>query len=140
MSEHVCEICGESVTSWSARYEANVTHCKKCFKTEKAEAYIKSKLSEENEEAGNEVLKSGSRDESESLLPILFNFLAWTSLLACVFFAFKLLPSGSSIPIIAYIPTFTWAAIGVVQLAIFLAISKVLIYLKQIVANTSVEK
>ena len=139
MSE-VCEICGEGVTSWSARYKSEVIHCKKCFGTEKAEAYIKSKHSEGKETDENEIIDPSSPYPSSSSLPTLFNFLAWISLLTSVFFGLKLLPSGYSIPVVAYIPTFTWVAIGVVQFAIFLAISKVLIYLKQIVINTSVEK
>lgn len=139
MSE-VCEICGVGVTSWSARYKHKVTHCNKCLDTEKADAYIQSKLSEMGEENDNEREHGYFPETAPASLPALFNFLAWFSLLACALLSFKLLPPGYSIPVIAYVPSFTWGAIGVVQYAIFLAISKVLVYLEQIVINTSEAK
>ena len=41
-----CEICGVSVSGWSARYDEDVTHCKKCYGTEEAKQYIQKRASE----------------------------------------------------------------------------------------------
>ncbi len=138
---YVCEICGEGVTSWSARYRADVTHCKKCFDTEKADTFIRNKHSEAKDEDSEEENNITPKEpEQTSSLPALFVFFAWFSLIISLIIGGNIFPSGYSPPALAYIPALTWFAIGLVQFAIFLAISRVLIYLKQIVINTSVVK
>ena len=57
-----CEICGIEVGGWSARYEGDVTHCKKCFGSDEAKTLIENKQPEEM------LSKSGSvQDQEDSL-------------------------------------------------------------------------
>ncbi|AOE49478.1 hypothetical protein [Kangiella sediminilitoris] len=46
MAEMACEICGAKVTQWSARFESDIMHCKKCIGTSAAKEFIERKYSD----------------------------------------------------------------------------------------------
>lgn len=149
MAGKVCEICGAKVTEWSARYEANVVHCKKCFKSPEAKEYI-AKKQVDNEDIDPSMsniaieIKSESplkeNDTEYSLLSLVFFFLSGISLFVGLVLCAKLWPSdpgyGKEWKTFAYIPAITWFTAGLVQFVLFAAFGQELHYLKQIASNT----
>jgi len=87
---------------------------------------------------------SDSTKEGAPLLTPIFYTLAWFSLLGSLVLCWQLWPgdpsNGKEWETLAYIPSFTWLTVGVVQFALFTAIGQVLLYLKQIVINTEKNK
>jgi len=83
---------------------------------------------------------SGSSANDTPPLIILFFILAGLSLFGGLILCTQLWPGdpgyGNEWKTFAYIPSFTWLTVGVVQFAFFTAIGQGLLYLKQIVLNT----
>lgn len=136
-----CEICGEKVTAWSARYDASIVHCKKCFKTSIAKEFINKKLSDpsilNSSPPDNSTLKESN--DGHSFLSLLFFFLAGLSLLGGLILCALLWPGnpgGDEWSTLAYIPAITSFTIGLVQFALFAAFGQGLHYLSQIALNT----
>lgn len=142
MADMACEICGEKVTQWSVRYEADVMHCKKCYKTSAAKEFIDKKYSTPS--TSNTSISSKftveKNDIEYSFLSLLFFFLAGLSLLGGLILCGQLWPGDPGYrnewKTIAYIPAITWFTVGLVQFALFAAFGQGLHYLRQIVSNT----
>jgi len=87
---------------------------------------------------------SGSSKSDTPLLIVLFFVLAGLSLLGGLTLCSQLWPGdpgyGNEWKTFAYIPSFTWLTVGIVQFALFTAIGQGLLYLKQIVINTKGSK
>lgn len=110
----VCEICGDSVTSWSARYKADTIHCKKCFNTDKADAFIKNKESESIEKQGNDnfreqndpqVSVSSNTDYATSIIVSKFvSTVGWSICIIAVIFVFGALATADKLGLISLAP------------------------------------
>lgn len=158
MSDLTCEICGAKVTQWSARFDADVTHCKSCFKTPAAKAFIANKYSEnpqplntvssENNSSEDEYRKSllslneASQDDdvAHSFLSQLLYVLAGLSLFGGFILCTILWPNdangraaGNSF---LYIPAISVITASIVQFSLFAALGQGLHYLKKIASNT----
>lgn len=144
MTDLACEICGDRVTQGSARYEAGVVHCKKCFRTEAAREHISGKLSSSSASSDRSSMTGDSvSDEGElehSFLSVLLFNLGGIFLISSAVICVQLWPGdpgyGKSWPTLAYMPAIGWLAAGLVQCVLFVAAGQGLHYLRQIAANT----
>lgn len=141
MTDMACEICGEKVTQWSARYEADVVHCKKCFETTEAKEFISKKYMDTSAKESSTLGKSIPDQNSTeySFLSLLLFLLAGLSLLGGLVLCAQLWPDdpgyGNEWKMLAFIPAITWLTAGVVQFALFSALGQGLHYLRQIASN-----
>ena len=141
MTDMICEICGVKVTSWSARYEADTVHCKKCFDTPESKELIDKKHVDtltvhiQNEK---NLQSEKNRDKYSSLSVLLF-ILSALSLLVGVLMFGKLFPETSKYSqapsTFAYIPSLIWITAGLAQFALFAFCGQVLHYIKLIHTN-----
>lgn len=141
MTEMTCEVCGENVTQWSARFEAETVHYKKCFGSPEAKKFISNKYEEGLTSSINAPEKASVEGGVEyPPISMLLFFLAGSSLLGGLILGGKLWPNetayGIEWNIIVYLPSITWLTVGLVQFALFASFGQGLHYLKQIASNT----
>ena len=132
-----CEICGTKVTSWSANYAGNVTHCKKCFGSNEAKEYIKNKALEPiSIEAP---LGQAQVQDEVSYIGMLCFLIAGLSLLSGVILCGLTWPVKNTysqeLDAMAYTSSFIWLFAGLTQFTLFSALGQIHGYLKRIVKS-----
>lgn len=146
MTNMACEVCGTKVTQWSARFEANMVHCKRCFGSPAAKRlHAKSNIqnSDNPEQIVSTAIQLGALKTKTpySFLSLLLFTLATLSLLGGLILSIQLWPSlpghRQQLATVTYIPALTPLVVGVVQLALFAGLGQGLHLLKIIALNTS---
>src|SRR3990167_8118455 len=142
--EYECEVCCAKFKGTNALAYLGVSVCSNCLKYPESKLGKKVNFEAAIAVAGNEDSQNTNApaENEEPFHPISYSLylLAFITSMGGLYFFFALWPGpaevGRSWNAIVYVPSFSWLCIGLAQAAIFTAIGKGLIYLKEIAENT----